>query len=85
MKKLQKSTNETYLMLESHEAETEEEISVPANATVKGDLAYVIRIITFQWHTHMQMAGGRFYILKKKALFLARKCRNMKFSQELIL
>lgn len=48
MKKLQKSTNETYLMIESHEAETEEEISVPANATVKGDLAYVIRIITFQ-------------------------------------
>ncbi|CBY14274.1 unnamed protein product [Oikopleura dioica] len=34
MKKLQKSTNETYLMIESHEAETEEEISVPANATV---------------------------------------------------
>ena len=36
MKKLQKATDETYLMIESHEAETEEEISVPANATVKG-------------------------------------------------
>ena len=36
MKKLQKATDETYLMIESHEAETDEEISVPTNATVKG-------------------------------------------------
>ena len=36
MKKLQKSTNETYLMIESHKAENDEELSVPANATVQG-------------------------------------------------
>ncbi|CAG5104429.1 Oidioi.mRNA.OKI2018_I69.chr1.g1249.t1.cds [Oikopleura dioica] len=35
MKKLQKSTNETYLMIESHKAENDEELSVPANATVQ--------------------------------------------------
>ena len=36
MKKLQKSINETYLMIESHKAENDEELSVPANATVQG-------------------------------------------------
>ena len=43
MKKLQKATDETFLMIESHEAETEEEISVPANATVKGTVSINIK------------------------------------------
>lgn len=43
MKKLQKSTNETYLMIESHKAENDEELTVPANATVQGKIMHKSR------------------------------------------
>jgi hypothetical protein len=86
MKKLQKATDETYLMIESHEAETQEKLSVPANDTVKVTEPTVQNKnnIDLQRRIHTQMAGGRFCISKKKGSFHARKCKNIPKHQKVL-
>ena len=77
MKKLQKSTNETYLMVESHEAESKEEISVPANATVQGwKLVNILNRCNLVTHT---FANGWWKILYLEEEGLVPRAKMQKY------